>query len=253
MDEYPKPVTKECTKKILEQMNNMNNLIYGIYDKNIEQLGTCFFCLIKYNNLKIPVMIASYQKLIKYLLNNCKGVDILINNELFFIEFGNAKYINNNYDLLIIQIKENKDIHINYLIIDDDIYEKELETYFYKESIYIINYNNINDISVSYGLINYINNSEIIYSGYKNFISETSLIFHLNNNKLIGFNPRNSKYYNKGIFLKFFINEFINIYQYSNINKNALNEIDLYMRIIPEEINKDIYFLNKSNLNNNLK
>ena len=185
MDEYPKPVTKECTKKILEQMNNMNNLIYGIYDKNNQQLGTCFFCFIKYNYIKIPVMIVSYQKIIKYLLNNSKGVDISINNELFFIEFGNAKYLNKNYDLLIIQIKENKDIHINYLIIDDNIYEEDLEIYFYKESIYIINYNNINDISVSYGLINYINNSEIIYSGYKNFISEISLIFNLNNNKLL--------------------------------------------------------------------
>ena len=42
MSEYPKPVSKQCTQRILEQMNNNS---FGII-KDINQI--CFFTKIKY-------------------------------------------------------------------------------------------------------------------------------------------------------------------------------------------------------------
>ena len=59
MDNYPKQVTKQCTEKILEQMNNA---IYKINENNGKfEIG--FFCLIKHQSEKIPVlMINKYIK-----------------------------------------------------------------------------------------------------------------------------------------------------------------------------------------------
>ena len=64
MSEYPKPVSKQCTQRILEQMNNNN--LFGII-KDINQI--CFFTKIKYNNITIPVMITNYN-IINYIANN---------------------------------------------------------------------------------------------------------------------------------------------------------------------------------------
>ena len=49
------------------------------------------------------------------------------------------------------------DYNINYLELDNNIYEDDSELNYYKESIYIINYNNDQVISVAYGTINDIN------------------------------------------------------------------------------------------------
>ena len=65
MSEYSKPVSKQCTQRILEQMNNN---LFGII-KDIHQI--CFFTKIKYNNIKIPVMITNYN-IINYIANNNK-------------------------------------------------------------------------------------------------------------------------------------------------------------------------------------
>ena len=40
---YPKPVTKQCTKTILKQME----AIYNLMDNNNNYLGSGFFCCIK--------------------------------------------------------------------------------------------------------------------------------------------------------------------------------------------------------------
>ena len=131
MSEYPKPVSKQCTRRILEQMNNN---LFGII-KDIHQI--CFFTKIKYNNIKIPVMITNYN-IINYIANN-NGINIYINNEIFRIEFGKGKYFNKYYSLAIIEIKEND--KINNLELDDNLYINEYQNYYNKESIYILNYN----------------------------------------------------------------------------------------------------------------
>ena len=65
----------------------------------------------------------------------------------------------------------------------------------------------INDISISFGVINNINESKMRYSCNIKDNSNGSLIFNLSNNKLIGIHNNKSKYYNNGIFLKYIIKE----------------------------------------------
>ena len=147
MVEYLKPISRQCTQRILEQMNNIS---FGTI-KDTQQI--CFFTQIKYKNINIPVMITNY-KIIKYIANN-NYINIYINNELNKIEIGKGKYFNKDYDLAAIEIKNNN--KIKFLELDENIYEKEVENYYKDESIYIINYNK-NDISVVYSIINNINN-----------------------------------------------------------------------------------------------
>ena len=70
----------------------------------------------------MPVMITNYQ-IINYISNN-NQLNIYINNELNIIEIGKRKYFNKDYDLAVIQIKEND--KINFLEIDDNLFEKKL-------------------------------------------------------------------------------------------------------------------------------
>ena len=98
MVEYLKSISKQCTQRMLEQMNNIS---FGII-KDTNQI--CFFTKIKYKNINIPVLITNY-KIIKYITNN-NYINIYINNELKKIEIGKGKYFNNKYDLAVIEIKK---------------------------------------------------------------------------------------------------------------------------------------------------
>ena len=126
------------------------------------------------------------------------------------------------------------DYDINYLELDNDIYENDSGLNYYKESIYIINYNN-KDISVTYGIINDINKLQLKYIGNIDINSHGLPIFNLSNNKIIGIHINKSKYYNKGIFFKYI--EPINNYK---------NEINIIIDVEKEHINNKIYFLNNN-------
>ena len=241
MKEYPNSVSKQCHEKILHQMNDSS---VGFIKKK-EKIGLCLFCYIKHKNKKYPVMITTFDMINhEYLLKN-NQIEISINNQIKTIEFGNISYSNKEKDLAIFVIKENKNNNIQFLELDDYLYYKYPEAYYNKESIYIINYNEKNNISVSYGMVNNILKSEIIFLGNNNIINRFSPIFSLTTNKLIGFYHTNSNYYNKGIFLKFIIDEFIKYKHY------LFNEINISVKVNKEEINKDIYFL--GNCTNKLK
>ena len=84
----------------------------------------------------------------------------------------------------------------------------DLAEYFCKESIYIIQCQNIKDISVSYGVIKEIHKDQIIYTGNINQNSKFSPIFNASNNKLIGFHKNIIKDYNRGIFFKYLIKQY---------------------------------------------
>ena len=124
MPEYLNPVTKQCTEKILEQMNNS---FKNIINTNL----ICFFTKIKYQNSFIPVMVTNYH-IINYLANN-NSINIYINNEIHKIEIGKVKYFNSHYDLAIIQIKECNKIY--FLQLDEFVYVKDSELYYNKEKI----------------------------------------------------------------------------------------------------------------------
>ena len=128
-------------------MDNCEKSIYKIYKINekYKNYGICIFCKIKIGTKLIPLLLTSYQVIDEeYVINN-NGINIEINNELQKIEFFNKtnKYINKEYDLSFIQIKEKEEYKINYLELDNTLYEKDSETLYDKESIYILHF--IND------------------------------------------------------------------------------------------------------------
>ena len=248
-------VTKDGTKIIYEQMSNS---IGKIKEKD----EICIFAYIKYDNKNIPVIIINNHKFQEK--NNM--IKISLNNEIKTINLEDIKYINKEYDLKIIEIKENKDDNIKFLEIDNNLYDRDSEINYDKKSIYMINYNNKNDISVSYGLINYINQSELIYLKNKNLILNGSPIFNLSNNKLLGIHQKQLKYYNRGIFFKNIIKEFIIKYKCNMKRKKYYesnnNEINILIKVDKEEIDQKIYFMdnyeykdenNETHFHDNLK
>ena len=205
MEKFPKPITKGCVKKIFEQMN------YSIYRLNEKEdnYTNCIFTFIKYENKKIPVAIINNTKEYKDKLN------VSINNENKIIELSDTEYKSKKYGITIIEITENKNNKkLNFIEIDEGIYNEELlQMNYNEESIYIIQYKKKENL-ITNGLIKNIDNFEMRYSGNILQDKKGSPIFNLSNNKLIGIHENVSTYYNKGIFLKDIINKFINKYKY---------------------------------------
>ena len=252
MEEYPKTLTNLCVSKIFEQMNNC---LYK-FNKKDGEFETGFFCKIKIKKLIIPVFIIN--NIVK--LKEYKGkIIVSINNKHITIELGDISYQNTDFNMTIIEIKENKKIKINFLEIDDAIYNNESEMYYNKKPIYTIQWNNINDSILSFGTINDINETNIIYTSEINSNSKFSLIFNLVNNKLIGKHERKLGLCNTAKFFQILIKNFIIKYN-SNIKHNKLpNEINIIINVDNEDINKQIYFLDnyedavKKNFHNNFK
>ena len=250
MDNYPKSVTKSQTQIIFNQMNNS---FYKIQGKD-NKFGIGVFCKIKIKNKSIFVLMTSYNLIDEIYVEQNDGIKIIINNELNLIKFGDKrlKYINKELDLTVIEIKENKIFKINFLEIDESLYEDELLTLNNKRTIYIIHNNNVDkEISVSYGIIRFINKFEISLACNINTNGTIAPILNLTNNKLIGIYNDASKYIVKGIFLKMIIDKFNKIIRmHKNVNK-VKNEIDILIKIYKEDINKEIYFLNNNFIDNN--
>ena len=230
MENYPKPVTKQCLNKILEQMNNS---MYKIIRKD-GNFDVGYFTIFKNQENNIPVVIINiYQSDEEY--NNY--ITILKNNHREKIQLGKKRYKNEDLNILIIEIKVNEINKINYLEIDDKIFDEEYEIKNSNESIYIIQYDYKNNASVSFGIIKYIDFKKFRYSCNLNSKSKCYIVFNSSNNKIIGIHNKISKYSNKGILFNYIINEFI------KINTDNKNEIIIHFDIQMEEINKDIYFL----------
>ena len=156
MEDFPKSVTKKCTQVILNQMNN--NFIYKIKEEDGNLLNG-FFCHIKYQNKNIPVVI------INNIIFKEDVINVSINNDIKKIKLGKMGIIYGEYNISILEIEKNMDYDINFLELDDSIYKNDSELIYNKESIYIINYNNVKDISVTYGIINNINKLQLRYTG----------------------------------------------------------------------------------------
>ena len=155
---YPNVISYECTKKIMEQMSkNICKINIG------EEQGTGFFCKIPFpdiNNM-LSVFITNnhiINDIILYKNNSKININIEEENEIKEINLNNRiKYTNKEYDITIIEIKENDNIK-NYLELDDKIIEDILnnnnKNYKYiDDTIYIIQYPE-GKLSVSYGILN---------------------------------------------------------------------------------------------------
>ena len=171
-----------------------------------------------------------------------ESINIEMNDNRYKIELTDIVYSSKEQNTTIIMIKNNmQKNNIHFMEIDDYLYENEYNMYYYKGSIYIIQNNNIKDISVSFGKIKTINKDEIKYSGIINLKSKYSVIFNSYNNKLIGLHKNNLYYYNRGMLFKSILNGFIYEYKHSYLNK--INEINISVKISEEEINTELFFL----------
>ena len=129
MKNYPKPVTKESHKKILDYLDNSIYSIKG--DK--EKYGIGFFCSLKCHEKHIFVLITNYQIVNENYLKEYDYINLLINQKSIRIELNLIYYMDKNLDISVIEIKENEKIKI--LETSDDIYREESEMYLNKESI----------------------------------------------------------------------------------------------------------------------
>ena len=233
LTDYPNVIQYECTKKIIEQMEK--EICRIIIGKN---KGTGFFCKIPFPNQNnmLPVFITNNHIINKDLLNK-KDTKITLyikeeENEKELILNKRMKYTNEEYDITIIEIKEEDNIN-NYLelddiIINDVLYNKNKNIEYINETIYIIQYPE-NKLSVSYGILDKIYEDKKYNFNHKCNTKEGSSgspILNLNN-KLIGVHKVGTQKYKKGAFLNYAIKEFIRLNNNNNINNNNKNEITL--------------------------
>lgn len=200
-------------------------------------IGTGFFCYINYENKNIPCLMTNYHILDdKYIKDNNK-IEIIINdnkiNIIINIEDIIYKSKKDEYDLIIIKLKEGEEYmkNINYLELDDNLFNKNsLKEY---ESIYILHYLNGQNASVSYG-------KDIIYDpNYKydiqykcNIDSSGGPILNLLSNKIIGIHKgyiqkNDGIKYNIGTLLKYPLKEINNNNLYNNYNIELKNPIHI--------------------------
>ena len=216
----PKVISYDCSKKIIEQM-----------EKNICKItfantsGTGFFCNIpfpdEYN--MIHALITNNHVINKELLYQ-PNFTISISSKIFENKKLNLndriKYTNIEYDITIIEIKEDDHIGDIYLELDEDILKditnsKNNNDKYIENTIYITQYPE-GQLSVSYGILETILNEKKYYFYHKCSTkdgSSGSPIFNIKSNKVIGIHSKGMKNEknNKGIFLNYPIKEFIEL------------------------------------------
>ena len=114
-----KPITKQCTKKILDQMENS---FYTI-KTNEGKTGIGCFCHIKYKKTTIPILITDIDLIIE---DNKNEIKVYINNIFKTIKLY-TRYKIKECNVVVIEIIVNEVDKINYLEIDDLLYQKQPE------------------------------------------------------------------------------------------------------------------------------
>ena len=226
---------------ILEQMKNK---ICKICLKGESNGGIGFLCKIPFpNKYKLPVFITNCHDINLNHIKEKKEIEIEINNKIINIE---NKYIftNENYDITIIEIEENKENENHFLELDDNILYESILNYIGKP-IYILHYPNYLEVGkaiLSYGTIkNQLKDKKYNFMSY--FCTENgssgSPILNLSNNKVIGIHKqKEDKNYNIGTFLNNVLIEFI--YKYNLTQTKIENNLDYSIKnnIIENQINE---------------
>jgi len=234
----PVAISYENTEIILDQMKKN---ICKIKMRDGSQ-GTGFFCKIPFpdkDNL-LPVLITNNHVINQELLqkedekvsltikNNKKVKTINLNNRI--------TYTNPDYDITILELKEEKDEIRDYLELDELILEniydsnndnEDSNQIFIGETIYIIQYPE-GKLSVSYGLLNHILENKkynFNHSCSTKHGSSGSPILNISTNKILGIHKEGSEVFNfnRGTFLNKPIKEFIKQNYFSNNKINFMN------------------------------
>ena len=139
LQDYPKPIFYESTKKILEQMAN-NICKINIDNSKENKRGTGFFTKIPVDDKLIPVLVTNYHVINKKDLDEKNEIEVdLFNEESKIIRIKDKViYYNKEYDVTMIEIDEKKDGKYEYLELDDDILNNNKIKKYIGKSMYII-------------------------------------------------------------------------------------------------------------------
>ena len=204
--------------------------------------GTGFFCHINYDNKRVPCLMTNFHILDKeYIIQKKNKIEISINDnkiiEEIIIKPEDVIYSSkrNEYDLVIIKLKEGQEYmkNVNYLELDENLFIKNsLKGY---KSIYILHYPNSQNAGVSYGNgIAYDENKSKFDIQHKCNTLESSSggpILNLSTNKVIGIHKGciqniSGEKYNTGSFLKEPLEEIKNKNSDDDNNKDIFSNND---------------------------
>ena len=239
---YPKPFELDVTEKIIDQMKNNVCKIFGD-TKN----GTGFFCKIPFpddSNL-LTVLITNNHVINESILKNKnKKLLISLNNDQDYkeIELRDKKiYTNKDYDITIIEIKKEIDLINNYLEVDKKILTIPNDAY-NDETVYMLHYPRSEKVKVSYGIIK--SKEESTQYDFKHLCSTESgssggPILKITSNSeilVIGVHKVGTKKnYNKGLFLKYPLNDFIKQHSNKKEETQPLKDVLNNNKIIKKE------------------
>jgi len=220
LEDYPIPINSEKTEIILNQMRKKICKIF----LNDGTKATGFFCKIPFpdKDHPLPVLFSNNHVIDESNLTQSSKIVLSINDDKVkkTITINKRKfYTSKENDITIIEILENKDDITEFLDLDYDIFEDEFNNMNIKKTIYILGYPFCDKSSVSYGIINTLQNSNIAHLCSTEKGSSGSPILNLTNNKVIGIHQGSFESHdlNKGSIL----NNSIKLYQekYCNIPK----------------------------------
>ena len=138
LNDYPKYVSMENTEIILEQMKTKICKIY----MDDGSKGTGFFCKIPFpdKNHLLPTLITNHHMINQSNLENNNTIQFSINNDKIRkqINIKDRKiYTEQKYDTTIIEIFENEDNIHDFLELDFDINDEDINNIYAKCSVYI--------------------------------------------------------------------------------------------------------------------
>ena len=228
----PEPIPYDITKKILEQMEN--DVCKVRINANFDVLATGFFCKIPFPDINhmLPVFITNNHVINHQALfqgNNTITLSINAFTDLKKIDLNDRiKYTNEEYDITIIEIKDedriNHYLELDEYIINDIMSDKNLVSCFEDQTVYMINYGQ-GKLAVSYGILDKIyenNKNNFTHKCLGDDGSSGSPISNIKN-KVIGIHEdTNHNHINIGGFLSNPIKEFIK--SHFNI-RSEINEI----------------------------
>ena len=215
---YPEPVYTECLDKILDQMKYCVCKIYIDDGKK----GTGFFCKIPFSNKEnlLPVLITNNHIINETFLNNKNNkITLSINNDNEYKEIelkDRMHYTNKEYDITIIELKDEKSTIKKYLELDKNVINN-IHTPYIDESIYVLHYPGSKNAAISFGILKSINekmNYNFSHVCSTQNGSSGAPILNLSNSKIIGIHKGTtnlSSNYNVGLFLNEPIKKFLEI------------------------------------------
>ena len=217
-------ISHEQISLIMEQLNKC---ICKVYAKEGHR-STGFFCLIPYNNKKLPALIVNNHLIDEQFIKSQENISFELNKEYKKINIKDNRifYTNREDDITIIEINPDKDFIFNFLELDENIFKEE--KIFYRESIYIIQC----EKKVSFGKLENIleddKHRKIRYRCSTEGSSGGSPIMNLSNGKIIGIHIGGDKKWgsNFGTFLKNPVEDLIDKFKdYINSKEKIISKI----------------------------